>query len=490
MGDSNLLTPNDLAAKLLTSGAIPEGAVVTPYFDYLAMDPRYLERAGAPQGFTAAVRDNNGGLTQHNDGVAGDTLFFIGSVTKMFTAATILRMTEESEYTPYLPQGVDTTVADLLPILRERFPDVKYLSTDGGLERKIDDHQQKLGTPMTLKSLLQHTAGIEQLDDVNPNTAYAQFRANQDAPIAFGSTLDWEQTSKNPEPGNFSYSNPGYQILGAVIASIDYQLHPEIKRDGYAHTLQKLLLDKVGLEHTFTTDQIEASGSGTDRILSVKGHPEISIAQAQDYAGGKEQRGQLYRYFALGDGGLCSSPDDMTQFAQAFFSNERGKSLFDKPETHIVRDDRVQKNPDKPFFYAMGHSVETDNEGKIISRGHPGGEFGYHSALTQSGDGKTSAVCVVYETITPAIANINMKKELGEKAPAVGTPEWQQEILKRAAELKKDNFVDELIAMRQEISSETSRRPNSWQELVGKNGLEGKTYPEVIGEGIGEKGRE
>lgn len=477
-----------MAAKLLTSGAIPEGAVVTPYFDHLAIDARYLECAGAPQGFSAAVRDNNGGLTQHNDGV-GDALFFIGSVTKMFTAATVLRMTEESDYKPYLPQGVDTPVAELLPILRERFPDVKYLNAGGALEQKIEVHLQELSKPMTLRSLLQHTAGIEQLDDINQNTAYAKFRANQDAPIAFGSTLDWEQTSKNPESGNFSYSNPGYQVLGAIIAAIDHQLHPEIHRDGYAHTLQKLVLDKAGLKRTFTTDQIEASGSGIDRILSVKGHPEISIAQAQDYAGGREQRGQLYRYFALGDGGLCSSPDDMTQFAQAFFSNEQGKSLFDKPETHIVRDDRVQKNPDKPFFYAMGHSVETDNEGKIISRGHLGGEFGYHSALTQSGDGKTSAVCVVYETITPAIANINMKKELGEKAPAVGTPEWQQEILKRAAELKKDNFVDELIAMRQEISSETSRRPNSWHELVGKNGLEGKTYDKITGEGIGGKGR-
>ena len=390
----------------------------------------------------------------------------------MFTAATVLRMTEVPEYKAHLPQGVDTPVADLLPILRQRFPDVKYLGENGGLEQKIEEHQQKLGQPMTLRSLLQHTAGIEQLDDINPNTAYAKFRANQDAPIAFGSTLDWEQTSKNPEPGKFSYSNPGYQVLGVVIASVDHQLHPEVIRDGYAHTVRKLVLDKVRLEHTFTTDQIEASGNGADRTLAVNGRPELSIAQAQDYAAGKEQRAQLYRYFALGDGGLCSSPDDLTKFGQAFFSDKPGESLFDNPETQAVRDQRTQKKADKPYYYAMGHSVETDGDSKIVSRGHPGGEFGYHSALTQSGDGTTSAVCMVYETITPAIANENMRKELGDKTPAAGTPEWQREILIRSEQLKKDHSLDELIVMRQGMDQEKSSMNTLWQDRVGRSGKE------------------
>ena len=59
---------------------------------------------------------------------------------------------------------------------------------------------------------------------------------------------------------------------------------------------------------------------------------------------------------------------------------------------------------------------------------------------------------MVYETITPAIANVNMKKELGDKAPKAGTSEWQQEILERSKQLKEKYSVDALISMRQSVT--------------------------------------
>lgn len=490
-----LSAPNELASMLLTGAALPSNVLVTPYYDYIS-DQRYLDRSGFPHGVAASVCDGEGRLTHHHQGVIADrddsppvtaeTLFFIGSISKMFIAATVLRMTEEVEYQPYLPQGVDTPVADLLPILRAKFPKVAYLDEDGALEQKIDAYNEKLGKPMTIRALAQHRAGLEELEDAGQNTGYTRFRAAQDKPVPLGSTLDWEQTVNHPEPGTFSYSNPGFQVLGAILSAIDHDMHPDQNAaSGYGPIVRRLVLDKIKLERTFIPDEIETSGDGLNRSLHIKNRPDVQIALADDYFNGQLQRSQLFKYFTLGAGGISSCPDDLTQFAQAFFSDDPDKSLFKEQATRTLRDAPPPEISNQLEYYAMGHGVKKDVEGNIIERReHMGGEWGYHGALQYAENGAAAVVTVVYSTLIPQLAHTRMQKELGDKAPAPGTSEWQTEILKRSEELKRDYTQDQLISMRQRLEEAKSYFPISWQERVGKNGTEGKTYLQVIAEGI------
>jgi hypothetical protein len=86
---------------------------------------------GIPVFSSVAVTElGESGLKTKNyqsEGVVNDTLFSADSMTKMITAATILRMTEEEKYQQFLPKGIETKLSDLLPLLKKHYPDSTYI---------------------------------------------------------------------------------------------------------------------------------------------------------------------------------------------------------------------------------------------------------------------------------------------------------------------------------------------------------------------------
>lgn len=168
----------------------------------------------------AAVAD--GGTWHHTVGLAnrdtGDALtsnhhFRIGSITKTFTAAAVLRLVDQGRLD--LDTPLDTYLPSLLP------------------------H----GNVITIRQLLSHRSGLhDHLNDItaftdslliNPTRAFTP-----ESLIAAGAALGLAS-----EPGTaYRYSNTGYAILGLLLETLTGQTYEE--------AVQTLVLDPLGLVHT------------------------------------------------------------------------------------------------------------------------------------------------------------------------------------------------------------------------------------------------
>ena len=136
------------------------------------------------------------GMAQMDLGIAvsPDHVFEIGSVTKQFTAAIVLRLAEQGKLTLSDP-------------ITKYFPQMTFG-----------------GTPITLEQLLSHTAGVPNYtdmpewiprwrEDMTVETLFALFR---DKPLDFPPGTLW------------SYSNSGYILLGAVIEKVTGKSYEEV----------------------------------------------------------------------------------------------------------------------------------------------------------------------------------------------------------------------------------------------------------------------
>jgi CubicO group peptidase (beta-lactamase class C family) len=135
-----------------------------------------------------------------------DNVFRIGSVTKMFTAAMILKLAEAGKL------SLDDPLALYLP----DFPN---------------------GASITIRQLLTHTAGISETAK-DPQPGFSRRDIDTATQIA--------EISKRPldfTPGTrWSYSNAGFILLGAVIEKVTGE---------FWHTaIAKQILEPLGMKHT------------------------------------------------------------------------------------------------------------------------------------------------------------------------------------------------------------------------------------------------
>jgi D-alanyl-D-alanine carboxypeptidase len=139
--------------------------------------------------------------------LAPDQVFHVASITKMFTAAFVLKLAESSKI----------SLDDQLSVY---LPDVPYA-------RRV-----------TLRRLLDHTAGVSDRGVVNPQPGFRR----RDVDIA---TLVGEIGARplDFEPGTQqAYSNAGYILLGAVIEKVTGK--------PWHLALQERLLQPLGLSRT------------------------------------------------------------------------------------------------------------------------------------------------------------------------------------------------------------------------------------------------
>ncbi|MDP9369931.1 MAG: beta-lactamase family protein [Chloroflexota bacterium] len=172
----------------------------------------YLRRA-APFGFSGAVLvaregkivlHGGYGLADRSRGrpIGPQTVFDVGSVTKLFTAAAILKLEEQGRL------RVDDSVASF-------FDDVP---------------PDKVG--ITLHHLLTHTAGLPLYsgEDEEPVERNPLIRRVLDAPL------------EAPPGTRYRYSNPGYSLLGVVIELVSGR--------PYETYLREHLFGPAGMEQT------------------------------------------------------------------------------------------------------------------------------------------------------------------------------------------------------------------------------------------------
>ena len=205
--------------------------------------------------------------------VMPDTLFRIGSVTKMFTAAVLVTLAEEGWIKLDEPIG-------------------KYVK---GLNAKL--------SLLTAHQLLSHMAGIT--DESPPDYG------SHDDPVLAAYVRSLNEEHIFTEPGDiFSYSNPGFDVAGFLIE--------EVGGTPYADQMSERLFKPLGMNST------------TFRPTLAMTYP---LSQGHDVSGKAKPR--VIRPFGDNvagwpDGFMFSNVNELARFAIAFMNSGRidGKQIL------------------------------------------------------------------------------------------------------------------------------------------------------------------
>ncbi|MCG9709095.1 MULTISPECIES: serine hydrolase domain-containing protein [unclassified Pseudoalteromonas] len=216
-----------------------------------------------------------------------NSLFRIASVTKTFTAATVLRLHEEGKL------NLDTTLDKL--ISGDFFT---LLESDGYALDK-----------MTLKQVLSHTAGL--YDHAQSEQYLAGIMANPQQDISMREQIkrcvEWGDPIGKPGQ-RFSYSDTGYVLLGHIIERVTDLPLPEAVR-------QYLSFDKNHIENVIWEQGDTVAVDESRRVHQyLHGTDTFNWSPTVDLYGG---------------GGLVASPIGMAKFYHALFSGK----VFKHPET-------------------------------------------------------------------------------------------------------------------------------------------------------------
>jgi CubicO group peptidase (beta-lactamase class C family) len=152
-----------------------------------------------------------------------NTIFQIGSITKQFTSAIILRLLEQNK-----------------------------LSLQDSLTKYIPDYPG--GNKITIENLLTHTAGIFNY------TNDAAFMMNESShPIRRDSLINrFKYKPLDFPPGQkFSYSNSGYELLGYIIEKVTGRSYFQVVRE---EIFQPLHMDHSGFDFTHLESPDKAVG--------------------------------------------------------------------------------------------------------------------------------------------------------------------------------------------------------------------------------------
>lgn len=271
----------------------------------------------------------------------GNTLYEIGSISKVFTATLLAELVEKGTI------SLDDSITKYLPDTLAQNP---YL--------------QKI----TFKHLANHTSGLprlpENLDKVakyNPKNPYANYSRKD----LFHYLKD---VKSDNQPGeNFEYSNLGYGLLGELISIITQK--------SYSQNIKEIILDTLKLPNT-----VEKANPKTQKLTKVYN------------AQGQETPIWDFQAFA-GTGALKSTVHDLLRFAQY---------QFKLPETTLENAMAITRQftyflPPNTDIGLAWHMNMVDD---VIQLWHNGGTAGSSSFIGLVPDKKSAIVVLSNSALT------------------------------------------------------------------------------------------
>ncbi len=220
--------------------------------------------------------------------VANSSVFRIGSVTKQFTAAAILKLQEEGRL------SIDDRLAKYLPA----FP-----GADG----------------ITIRQLLQHTSGLSNYPDPADTTVKILPRST-DEMVAY---LGARPKGSDFAPGSsWSYSNAGYFLLGAIVEKVE--------GEKLAAVLKRRFFVPLGMTQTALDDESEivpgrAHGYDGDGPGKFKNAEFISMTVPRGAGAMRSTASDLARWNAALFGGKVLKPATFTaMIAPGTLANGQG----------------------------------------------------------------------------------------------------------------------------------------------------------------------
>ncbi|WP_171045117.1 serine hydrolase domain-containing protein [Pseudoalteromonas rubra] len=225
---------------------------------------------------------------------------------------------------------------------------------------------------MTLRQLLNHSAGIVEYNDVGEldfiRAQLADKVHRKGNRFALQFVLD---QSPYFEPGEgFAYSNSGYVLAGMVIEN---KLKQPLGRLLHEHVLEPL-----GLTETFVKGHDSAADDVASGYFFNMDEPDFVLPYRQRY-----NTKQLIVNTALADAPIAASARDMAKLLKAIIVkvqpvNERiYRNMVGEESLHTAR--WLPSFMDGALYYGLGVMVEKHEDGVLYH--HGGNEFGY---ITQS----------------------------------------------------------------------------------------------------------
>ncbi|HSB60197.1 MAG TPA: serine hydrolase domain-containing protein, partial [Vicinamibacteria bacterium] len=194
-----------------------------------------------------------------------DTKFRIGSITKQFTAALVLRQVERGR-----------------------------IRLDGALSEYLPDYRRDTGEKVTIHHLLTHTSGIPSYTDSPRFFAEVSrdpYRVDEFVKKFCSGDLAFEPGSR------FRYNNSGYFLLGAVLEQVTGQ--------SYERLLREEILEPLGMSDT-----------GYDRSETILPR---RAAGYQKELGGYRNAPYLDMGLPYAAGALYSTVEDLFKWDQALY---------------------------------------------------------------------------------------------------------------------------------------------------------------------------
>lgn len=273
---SNLFRRLILCILFSFAGLLPVVAQTEGSFDRQKLNT-YLNSLYHGQKFMGTVDIDSAGSDVYNQSVGfisaekdtimanGQTIYRIGSITKMFTATIVMQLIEEDRLT------LSTTLSKF-------FPDMSQYES------------------VTVEHLLRHQSGIPNLTPSNIPQKWLTEPPTMQEKLAFFKGLELEF-----KPGsNTSYSNTNYSVFELIIEGIT--------GEPYASQLQKRITGPLNLRHTYF------GGSSKDR------QNEAASFEFEESRWKEQPESNLS--ISGSAGGILSTPDDLTDFIHALFEGK------------------------------------------------------------------------------------------------------------------------------------------------------------------------
>lgn len=263
-----------------------------------------------------------------------ESVFYMGSVSKQFTAASVVLAAEQGLL------SLDDDVRKYIPEL----PDYGHV--------------------ITLREMLHHTSGLKDFLTLLGLAGRDAATIHSEAEVI---DLIARQKTLNNVPGDeFIYSNTNYYLLGVVVKRATKKSLNEFATEN--------IFKPLGMTHTRFYDD----------------HTLVLPGRVAAYDPGKEGTFLVdwsTGYDIVGAGGLTSTVDDMLLWDRNFYENKLGKgTLVKEMQTRGVL------NNGKQISYALGLEISTYRGLATVS--HNGALYGYRTAILRFPEQRFSVMCL------------------------------------------------------------------------------------------------
>jgi len=357
-----------LAIVAVTLGTLWAASAVAQEAQQQKVDAVFAEYAkpGSPGCALGVIRDGSFvyrkgygmGSVELGVPLSAESVFYMGSVSKQFTAAAVVLAQEQG-----------------------------YLSLDDDVRKYIPEIPD-YGHTITLRGMLHHTSGLRDFLSLYALAGRDVADVHSEAEII---EMIARQKALNNVPGEaWLYSNTNYYLLGIVIERATKKSLNEFATEN--------IFNPLGMTHTRFYD---------DHTLILAGR----VAAYDSGNDGKFLVDWSTQYDIVGAGGLMSTVDDQLLWDRNFYENKLGKgTLVKELQTKGVLNDG------KAISYALGLEIASYRGSPIVE--HDGALYGYRTNILRFPDRRFTAVCLCNlsnanpHDLSRRVADIYLDKEL------------------------------------------------------------------------------